>query len=137
MVPARFRVEGVVGRETLLGVDTMKSWMVGAVALLGLAVSAPASVQSQPEFSWTVGAASDHVFRGSSQTEEGGQVFGGVDVTAGDFYAGASASAVDYSDSTDGEIDFYAGFRSEVQGFEVDLGGGRLFLLFAAGLCRL
>ena len=105
----------------------MKSWMVGAVALLGLAVSTPVWAQSQPEVSWTVGAASDYVFRGYSQTEEGGQVFGGVDVTAGDFYAGAWASTVDYSDSTDGEIDFYAGYRSEVQGFEVDLGVAAYF----------
>ena len=100
----------------------MKSWMVGALALLGLAVSTPGRAQSQPEVSWTVGVASDHVFRGNSQTDEGGQVFGSVDVTAGDFYAGVWASNVDFPDGTDGEIDLYGGYRSEVQGFEVDLG---------------
>lgn len=105
----------------------MKSWMVGAVALLGLAVSTPGWAQSQPEVSWTVGVASDYVFRGYSQTDEGGQVFGSVDVTAGDFYAGVWASNVDFSDSTDGEIDLYGGYRSEVQGFEVDLGVAAYF----------
>ena len=35
----------------------MKSWMVGALALLGLAVSTPGRAQSQPEVSWTVGVA--------------------------------------------------------------------------------
>jgi uncharacterized protein (TIGR02001 family) len=102
--------------------DAMKSWMVGAVALLGLAVSTPGRAQSQPEVSWTVGVASDYVFRGFSQTDEGGQVFGSVDVTVGDFYAGAWASNVDFPNGTDGEIDLYGGYRSEVQGFEVDLG---------------
>lgn len=100
----------------------MKAWILGAFALLGLSVGTPCWAQSQPEVSWTVGVASDYVFRGYSQTDKAAQVFGSIDVTAGDFYAGIWASNVDFADSTDGEIDLYAGYRSEHQGFEIDLG---------------
>ena len=35
------------------------------------------------EFSFNAGVATDYVFRGISQTDEGGQLFAGVDLTAG------------------------------------------------------
>jgi uncharacterized protein (TIGR02001 family) len=51
------------------------------------------------------------VWRGVSQTDEGPQLFGGVDFSSGIFYAGAWASNVDFYDSTDAEIDLYAGIK--------------------------
>lgn len=61
------------------------------------------------DVSFNVGVASDYVWRGVSQTDEGPQLFGGVDFSSGIFYAGAWASNVDFYDSTDAEIDLYAG----------------------------
>lgn len=63
------------------------------------------------DFSFNIGAASDYVFRGVSQTDEAPQIFGGVDVSHGIFYAGAWASNVDFYDSTDAEVDVYAGVK--------------------------
>lgn len=81
-----------------------------------------ASAQDAPEIAWNIGVASDYVFRGFSQTDEDPQIFGGVDVTAGSFYAGAWVSNVEFNDGTDAEFDIYGGYRSEVAGFAIDVG---------------
>ena len=76
-----------------------------------------------PKVSFNAAAGSDYVFRGVSQTQKDPAISGGVDVTAGSFYAGAWASNVDFGDGdTDAEIDVYGGFRPEVSGFNLDLG---------------
>ena len=100
----------------------MKTAFACAAAMAVLLTASTASAQETPEIAWNVGVTSDYVFRGYSQTGEDPAIFGGVDLTIGSFYAGAWASNVDFSDSTDGEIDLYSGFRSEVSGFAVDLG---------------
>ncbi|MBO9709556.1 MAG: hypothetical protein J7521_15220 [Caulobacter sp.] len=87
-----------------------------------LVVPAAASAQDGPHLSYNLGVASDYVFRGVSQTNENPQVFGGVDLTAGRFYAGTWASNVDFKDSTDAEIDLYAGFKPTLGAVSLDLG---------------
>lgn len=77
---------------------------------------------SGPKASFNVGVASDYIFRGFSQTDEDPQLFGGIDVTAGQFYAGVWASNVDFLDSTDAEVDLYAGFKPTVGPVAMDLG---------------
>lgn len=62
-----------------------------------------------PSVSFNVGASSDYVFRGVSQTDENPQIYGGADLTSGIFYAGVWASNVDFGDSTDAEVDAYVG----------------------------
>lgn len=69
-----------------------------------------------------VGAASDYVFRGVSQTDGKPQVSGGVDGTAGRAYGGLWASNVDYRDGTNAEVDLYGGVRPTVGPWTVDLG---------------
>lgn len=81
---------------------------LAAIAVLALAT--PAAAQDAPSLSFNIGAASDYVFRGNSQTNEKPQVFGGADVSLGQVYAGTWVSNVDYGDSTDMEFDFYVGF---------------------------
>lgn len=73
-------------------------------------------------FEFNIGAASDYVFRGVSQTDEDPQVFGGVDLTAGIFYAGVWLSNVDFGDSTDAEYDLYVGVTPQVGAVSLDLG---------------
>lgn len=79
------------------------------------------------DVAFNVGVASDYVFRGVSQTDEGLQVFGGVDVTYDSFYAGVWASNVDFSPfgdtETDAEIDIYAGIKPEAAGWVFDFAG--------------
>ncbi|MFT6428417.1 MAG: hypothetical protein ACJAVC_001700, partial [Brevundimonas sp.] len=91
-----------------------------AAGLIGLA--APASAQSTVDVAWNVGAVSDYVFRGFSQTSENPAIQGGVDLTSGSFYAGAWASNVDFGDDTDAEVDLYGGYRTEAGGFALDFG---------------
>ncbi len=100
----------------------MRVGLFGALALLVITIADPVRAQDKPDVSWTVGVASDYVFRGYSQTDEGPQVFGSVDATLGNLYAGVWVSNLDYGDSTDGEVDLYAGYRGEHQGLEVDVG---------------
>lgn len=98
--------------------------MAAALAIVaGLAsLAAPASAQTEVDVAFNVGVVSDYVFRGASQTDEEPALQGGVDITAGSFYAGVWGSNVDFFDDTDAEIDFYGGFRGEAGGFALDAG---------------
>lgn len=92
--------------------QALKLSLIAAAATVAMSGAAFAQdEETGPTFSFNVGAASDYVFRGVSQTDEDPQVFGGVDVGYGMFYAGAWASNVDFGDSTDAEIDVYAGVK--------------------------
>ncbi|MED5538482.1 MAG: TorF family putative porin [Pseudomonadota bacterium] len=92
------------------------------VGLFGLA--APASAQSNVDVSVSgnFGIVTDYVFRGVSQTNEDAAIQGGLDLTAGGFYAGVWASTVDFGDTTDAEVDMYGGYRWEAAGFAWDAG---------------
>lgn len=90
---------------------------LGALALAVLAT--PAAAQ---DISFNVGAASDYLFRGVSQTNEKAQVFAGADVSMGSFYAGTWASNVDFGDGTDAELDFYGGYTTTLGIVSVDVG---------------
>jgi uncharacterized protein (TIGR02001 family) len=94
--------------------------LLPALAILAMAGSAAA--QDGPSFDFNVGAASDYVFRGVSQTDENPQVFGGADLSVGKFYAGVWASNVDFNDTTDAEFDLYAGIKPTLGLVSLDLG---------------
>lgn len=107
------------------------AWFAAACILglsgLGLcsearAQDASAPTLSAPKISANVALASDYVFRGVSQTRERPAISAGVDLTNEGFYAGAWASNVDFGDSTDAEVDLYAGYRPEVAGYALDFG---------------
>jgi len=79
------------------------------------------------QVNYNVGAQSDYIFRGISQTDRRSSGFAGVDATwRGSLYAGAWTSNVDFSPSgdrsTDQEYDLYGGWRPHVAGFDLDLG---------------
>lgn len=80
--------------------------------------------RSGPSIGFNAGMSSDYVFRGVSQTKGDPAVSIGVDAAQGRFYAGASATNVDFvgDKDTDAEIDLYAGVRPEFRGFNLDLG---------------
>jgi uncharacterized protein (TIGR02001 family) len=88
-------------------------------ATASLALAGAASAQ---DVSFNIGVANDYAFRGVSQTDESVQVFGGVDYSNGIFYTGAWASNVDFGDSTDAEIDLYAGIKPTAGPVTFDLG---------------
>lgn len=89
----------------------LKLALCAAAASFAMATSAAAQDEAAAgvDVSWNAGVATDYVFRGFTQTMRDPQVFGGVDLTSGIFYAGAWASNVDFGDETDAEVDLYAG----------------------------
>lgn len=101
----------------------MRLHVTCAALAAALATFVPGSAAAQEvEIAYNVSVTSDYVYRGFSQTDESPAVQGGVDLTAGSWYAGVWASNVDFGDGTDAEIDFYGGFRNELEGFDIDLG---------------
>jgi uncharacterized protein (TIGR02001 family) len=87
-------------------------------ATASAALSGAAMAQEAPTFSFNVGATSDYSYRGLTQTAKDPAVFGGVDMSAGIFYAGAWASNVDWGIETD----VYAGVKPTLGPVTFDLG---------------
>ena len=100
----------------------MRTAFACAAAAAALLAASSAAAQDGAQVAWNVGVVSDYVFRGFTQTDEGPALQGGVDLTAGSFYAGAWASNVDFGDDTEAEVDLYGGFRTEAGGFALDFG---------------
>ncbi len=99
----------------------MKKILMAAAAVAALAIAGSASAEGK--FSYNIGATSDYVFRGLSQTNGGAAVQGGVDYANGLFYAGTWASNVDKSFGPKGyELDLYAGIKPTYEKFAFDLG---------------
>lgn len=95
--------------------------LVCSVAMLGL--TAPAFA----EVSMNIGATSNYVWRGISQTDDAAAISGGLDWSgASGLYAGTWASNVDFSKdcSTCGkyELDLYGGYTGTVGDFGYDAG---------------
>ena len=99
-----------------------KMALVAAASSFALAGVAHADDAPSVDFAFNIGANSDYVFRGVSQTDEDPSVFGGVDATFGIGYAGAWASNVDFGNGTDVEFDLYAGVKPVVGAVTFDVG---------------
>jgi len=100
----------------------MKTLFACASALVLLTAAQAAHAQSQSEVSYNLSVVTDYVFRGFSQSDEDLAVQGGIDVGVDGFYAGGWASTVDFGDDTDAEVDIYGGYRTQLAGFDVDIG---------------
>jgi uncharacterized protein (TIGR02001 family) len=98
--------------------------LVGGLILAVLVTSQPAAAQrtTKPKITFNLGANNDYVFRGISQSDGDPSVFGGVDASFGDLYAGVWASNVDFGNGTDAEIAAYSGIRPKLGPVTVDLG---------------
>lgn len=94
-------------------------------AVASLAIAGTASAADDPPFkvAFNIGANTDYVFRGVSQTNEDPSVFGGADATIGSIgYAGVWVSNVDFGNGTDLEYDLYAGVKPVVGPVTLDFG---------------
>lgn len=92
------------------------------IPLFALAAFATAGAAHAQKLSVTVGGASDYVFRGVSQTDSKPFVFAALNLSAGQFYAGAGAENVDFGNSIDAEYDLYAGWRPKLANVDLDFG---------------
>lgn len=81
---------------------------IGALLISGAATA---------EFSANIGATSNYVWRGVTQTDDSAAISGGLDYAhESGFYAGTWASNVDFDDDTTAEVDLYGGFAQELDG---------------------
>jgi len=85
---------------------------------------APAESKRKVEFSWNIGATTDYVFRGVSQSSEDPAFQAGFDITYGIFYLGAWGSGIDFDDAPPAnvEIDWYAGIKPKWGKLTFDFG---------------
>lgn len=99
--------------------------MTSAAIFAAIAAASAAGTASAQDatFAFNVAGTTDYRFRGVSQTDESPALSAGADVTVGSYYAGVWASNVDFGDDTKAEIDLYGGYRTELGGFDIDLGG--------------
>ena len=100
----------------------LKHALIAATALGGAAFATSASADTT--WAFNVGIASDYVFRGIDQTTSGssGEIFGGVDLTVDQFYAGTWLSNTGPDSDRGLEYDLYAGWRPTAMGLNWDLG---------------
>lgn len=102
---------------------------LSAIALATGAMAAPAQAEHDDgdrkwSFSFNVGATSNYIFRGVSQSDNDPAFQAGVDVTYGMFYIGAWGSGVDASfvGNASAEIDLYAGITPSWGILDFDFG---------------
>ncbi|WP_261389326.1 TorF family putative porin [Ferrimonas balearica] len=94
-----------------------------ALSSLAVALMASSSVVSAAEWSANIGAGSDYLWRGISQTDGKPAISGGIDVgTDIGFYAGTWVSNIDFGDDATYELDLYGGFAGDVGDFFWDVG---------------
>jgi uncharacterized protein (TIGR02001 family) len=95
--------------------------MLAACGSLALGGVAQAQEDEGISFAFNLGANTDYVFRGISQTAEDPSVYGGIDASAGIGYAGVWVSNVDFGNGTDLEYDIYAGIKPTMGAVTFDL----------------
>jgi uncharacterized protein (TIGR02001 family) len=101
----------------------MKFLKLALVAAAASVAMSGAAMAEELKLSYNAGVASDYIFRGISNTNTNGQVFGGIDATYGIGYAGVWTSNVDFGTSNpDQEVDLYAGVKPTVGAVSLDLG---------------
>ncbi|GHH24735.1 hypothetical protein GCM10008023_37150 [Sphingomonas glacialis] len=78
-----------------------------------------------PVLSVSLTGASNYIFRGVSQTENGPAIFAGAKISYDHFYVAAGGENVDFRNGIDVEYDLSAGWASSLAGFDMDVGAIR------------
>jgi uncharacterized protein (TIGR02001 family) len=109
---------------TLTKTHALSAASIALLTLMSSATFAQTTVATTPapapayELAYNVGVVSDYRYRGISQTRLQPAVQGGVDLTAGAWYAGAWASNIKWIKDAGGnanvELDLYGGYKYEV-----------------------
>jgi uncharacterized protein (TIGR02001 family) len=114
-------------RLALLAAAATCAW-AGAAAAQPIPDTAPPDTAppARPSFAFSLGAASDGLFRGASRTNDRAQAFGSVEAAYGEAYAGVWASNAAFRGTgparNGAEVDLYGGWRPELLGYSLDLG---------------
>lgn len=102
-----------------------RSALAVAAAVSGAALTAPATALAEDDspISANVALTTDYVWRGISQTLGEPALQGGFDYSHPiGFYAGVWGSSVDFGGPEHLELDYYAGYGSEIKGLGYDFG---------------
>lgn len=107
----------------------------GALLGLSLTTSAPVLAQQPWAVSANIGAVSNYIWRGVSQTEDEAAIQGGLDVAhESGLYAGTWASNVDFgADEANYELDAYAGYDFTLPDEDFSLGLNTIYYAFPDG----
>ncbi len=103
----------------------MKKTMTSSLLVTSIALSSmfATSAQAVEGLSANVGATSNYLWRGVSQTDDAAAISGGIDYDSGvGFYAGSWASNIDFGDDASYELDLYLGFAGDMGDFSYDVG---------------
>ncbi len=98
----------------------MKKLSLVALLALGTLGSASTIQASELEISGNIGAASNYIWRGMTQTQDKSSVNGGADLKYNGFYTGAWASNVDFGTQANFEVDGYVGYSNTINDFLFD-----------------
>ncbi len=96
-----------------------KKYVLAVFAIVGAASAAKADT---PIWNFSLTAASDYMFRGVSQTENGPAGFVAAKMTYDGFYAGVGGENVDFHNGITGEYDLSAGWMPNYDGFNFNVG---------------
>jgi uncharacterized protein (TIGR02001 family) len=87
------------------------------------AVAAAPALAQEVVISGNVALTTDYTFRGVSQTDESPAIQGGLDLSAGSFYAGTWASNINFgTGGANLELDVYGGYKFEAGPVAFDVG---------------
>jgi len=97
-----------------------KLYTLAVAATVAMMPAMSVAQSSDHAFSANVTLASDYLFRGQSQTDNGPTIQGGFEYGhSSGFYLGTWASNINFADGI--EIDYYGGFAGEIGNFGYDL----------------
>ena len=100
----------------------MKKLSLAALLALSTFISVSTIQASELEVSGNVGAASNYIWRGMTQTKDKSSVNGGADLKYNGFYVGTWASNVDFDTSkANFELDGYVGYSNTINDFSYDI----------------
>ncbi len=89
----------------------------------GAVLAGAASLGQAAGFSANIGATSNYLWRGITQTSDGAAISGGLDWSHDSgFYLGTWASNIDWGVGNGAEVDFYGGFGNSIGDFGYDVG---------------
>lgn len=103
--------------------------------VLAIAAAGPAMAQSPYSLSANIGAVSNYLWRGTSQTDDGPAIQGGIDFAhESGFYAGTWASNVDFGeDEANYELDLYTGYDFTLPDENASLGINTIYYAYPDG----
>lgn len=110
-----YKEKGYRMRKILLSTAVM-------IALSTTAVQADGDMEISTSANMSL--TSNYIWRGMTQSDDSPAIQGGIDLGLGGFYLGTWGSNISWTNEDDSslELDVYAGYAGEVEGFGYDLG---------------